>query len=78
MNLQHVEHCLAYGSIGLYGLVVLGFWLFALSLLKNGFKHFALCVLAGVFWPAFITFALVRQKKVNAQPPKYVEIKRRK
>lgn len=78
MDLQHVRLYAEYGSAALYGIGLLGFWLFALSLIKTSVKHFAACAAVGVVWPIFIIVALFRQKKTNSQAPQYVEIKRRK
>lgn len=77
MDLQHVKIYAEYGSAGLYAIGLLGFWLFALSLIKTSIKHFATGILLGVIWPVFIAVALLRQKKTS-QAPQYVEIKRRK
>lgn len=76
MNLQHIKIYAEYGSLGLYALGLLGFWLFSLTLLKTSIKHFITCVLVGVIWPIFIGVALFKQKKANKSAPQYIEIRR--
>lgn len=75
MDLQHIKIYAEYGSFGLYVLGLMGFWLFALTLLKTGLKHFVAAVLLGIVWPIFIAVALFRQKKVN-KAPQYIKIRR--
>lgn len=77
MDLQHIKIYAEYGSLGLYALGLVGFWLFALALLKTSFKHFAACMLAGIVWPLFIFVALFKQKKVNKQAPQFIQIGRK-
>lgn len=76
MNLHAVETAAIYGSLGLYGAGVLGFFLFALSLISTSFKHFIATALLGTVWPIFIAIALIRQgKKVKSGSVKYINVK---
>ncbi len=75
MNLQTIKVAAEYSSLALYGLGLLGFFVFALTLLKTSFKHFVVTALLGLVWPIFIAVALFRQKKVS-KAPQYIEIRR--
>lgn len=76
MNLHTVEIATIYGSLGIYGLGVLGFFLFALSFIGTSFKHFIATALLSVIWPIFIAVALIRQgRKVKSGAVKYVAMR---
>lgn len=75
MNLHTIEVAAEYSSLALYGLGLLGFLIFALTLLKTSFKHFVATALLGFVWPLFIAVALFRQKK--SSKPQYIEITKR-
>lgn len=67
MELQAIKIAAEYSSLALYAAGMLGFFIFALTLLKTSFKHFAVTVLLAFVWPLFILVALLRQKKVNGR-----------
>jgi hypothetical protein len=75
MDLQTIKTAAEYSSLGLYGIGVLGFLIFALVLLRTSFKHFAITTLLAPVWPAFVIVALIRGDKKKG-PPKYIEIGR--
>lgn len=62
MDLHTVKIAAEYGSLSLYGIGILAFFIFGALSLKPNFKHFFVTALVSLIWPIFIVIILLRQK----------------